>query len=193
MRTAIYARTNGTSEELFVCDLRQVGQNRGDTVVAVYTDDGRIDGKGKNAGWRQLLTDLYQFDQVMLADVGDLPGKTVKDLLAILRVLLDNGVSLAVPGQDIDTQNGSSPVLGLVEKYREAKLSQAIRNGQAKARQAGKRIGRPSIPACVRRRIEAALAEGGGIRPTARRFNVSPASVIAIRKEMAATSGTQAA
>jgi hypothetical protein len=53
--------------------------------------------------------------------------------------------------------------------------------------EAGKGIGRPIVPHCVRDRILAALAEGGGVRTTARRFNVSPASVINIRRAMTAS------
>jgi putative DNA-invertase from lambdoid prophage Rac len=193
-RTFIHLRLPGpvgTSEEL-IPDLRQIVQARGDTVVGVYTDDSRIDGKGKNAGWRRLLDELYRIDQIVLADVGDLPGRTVKDLLAILRTLMDHGVSLAVPSQDIDTQNGS--ILDLVTAYRRAKLSQAIKRGQDRAKAAGKKIGRPPIPACVRRQILAELAQNDcSIRGVARKYNVSPASVIAIRKAMAANSGTQAA
>jgi hypothetical protein len=51
---------------------------------------------------------------------------------------------------------------------------------------AGKRIGRPIVPGWVRERIQAALADGGGIRSTARTYNVSPASVINIRRTMMA-------
>jgi hypothetical protein len=38
----------------------------------------------------------------------------------------------------------------------------------------------------VRRRIVDALAQGGGIRPTAHKFGVAPASVVNIRRTMAA-------
>ena len=72
-------------------------------------------------------------------------------------------------------------LLDLVASYRRAKLSQAIRAGQQKAVAAGKKIGRPEVPAGVRARIQAALADGGGIRPVARRFGVSPSSVLNIR------------
>jgi DNA invertase Pin-like site-specific DNA recombinase len=182
-RTAIYLRAIGTLDELS-SDLRRIVEDRGDIVVATFVDNRLIEGKGKNVAWRRLLADLSQIDQIVLADVGDLPGKTVKDLLGILAALTDQSVSVLVPGPGIDTSTGPAAILALVAAYRRAKLSQAIKRGQDRARATGKRIGRPSIPAGVRRRILAALAEGGGVRPTGRKFNVSPASVMTIKQSM---------
>lgn len=195
-RAAIYVRLNssptGTHHEL-TDYLRQTVEERGDTVNSIYTDDANIIGKGKNAGWRQLLTDLETVEQIVLADVGDLPGRTVNDLLSLLTSLTATGVSMVVPSLSIDTAAGSDAILDLIAAYRAAKLSQAIRRGLEKARQEGRRIGRPPIPPGVRRRIAAALAQGGGVRPVARRFNVSPASVVVIRQEMQAIADQQAA
>jgi DNA invertase Pin-like site-specific DNA recombinase len=107
----------------------------------------------------------------------------VADLLKILGLLRDRGVTLHL--HNIGTGTTTSVVLDIVQEYRRAKLSHAIRAGQAKALAAGKRIGRPIVPHHVQERIWEALVEGGGVRPTARMFNVSPASVINIRRAMA--------
>jgi hypothetical protein len=93
--------------------------------------------------------------------------------------------SLTLHLHNIATGTTTSVVLDTVRDYRRAKLSHAIRNWQAKALAAGNRIGRPIVPRRVQERIWTALAEGGGVRPTARRFNVSPGSVINIRRAMA--------
>ena len=132
--------------------------------------------------WRRLLADLDRIDEIVLADAGHLPGRTVNDLLAILATLTEHGVSLSVPSQGIDTTTGSAAILDLIGAYRRAKRSQAIRQGQAKS---SKRNGRPPIPAGVQRQIAAALADGGGIRPTAKKFGVSPGSIMNIRRSMA--------
>jgi DNA invertase Pin-like site-specific DNA recombinase len=85
----------------------------------------------------------------------------------------------------IDTATAPAvTMLDIIAAYRRAKLSAAIKSGQAKALAAGKRIGRPEVPECVRRRIQAALLGGAGIRPAARRFNVSGGTVINIRRSM---------
>ncbi len=136
------------------------------------------------------MADLDRIDQIMLADAGDLPGKTVNDLLATLATLTVHGVSVVVPSLGIDTGSGSSAILGLIGAYRRAKRSQAIRQGQANS---SKRIGRPPVPVGLRRRILADLAAGAGIRPTANKHCVSAGYVAAAKKTMAVTADRLAA
>jgi DNA invertase Pin-like site-specific DNA recombinase len=170
--------------------IRRTMEDRGDSVVASYLDGARITGRGKYAEWTRLLADLDAVDQVALTHAGDIPGKTVNDLLKILGILRDRGVGIYVHTEQIDTASSGFALLDLIRACRRAKLSQAIRNGQAKAVAAGKRIGRPRVPRAIASRIQAALTEGGGIRSTARMYNVSPASVINIRRARMATQCT---
>jgi DNA invertase Pin-like site-specific DNA recombinase len=192
----IYTRSRtdpaGTGPEL-VSDLRRAVDDRDDIVVATFVDDGQITGRGKYAGWRKLLAGLDQVDQVIVGGAGDLPGRTVQDLLKILGTFRDHGVTLFVRSEKIDTSGTGFVLLDLIAAYRRAKLSAAIRDGQARALAVGKRIGRPAIPYCIMTRVKASLLAGNGIRPTARRFAVSPASVINIRRAMVPTSGVEAA
>ena len=181
-----YASQAGTDQEL-IGNLIKVVDDRGDILAGTYIDDGLLTGKGKNVGWRALLADLDDIDQIVLSDPGDLPGRTVGDLLGVLATLTAHGVSLSLPSQDIDTSTGTVAILDLLRRYRASKLSQAIRAGQQKARQQGRHIGRPAVPELVRRRIAADLARGAETRPTARRYNVSPATVVNIRQTVAAT------
>jgi DNA invertase Pin-like site-specific DNA recombinase len=180
-RAAIYCRQAIPDTE-HLSTLRQAVEARGDTVAATFIDDGRIVGRGKYAGWNKLVSKLDEVDQIVVADAGDLLGRTVADLLKILDLLRDHGVGLFLHDERIDTSGSGFTVLDLISVYRRAKLSQAIRRGQAKAVAAGKRVGRPIVPHRVQDRIRAALAQGGGVRTTARRFNVSPATVINIRR-----------
>jgi hypothetical protein len=183
----IYVRSHLGTEAELLHDLRQTVEDRGDTVIGTFADDGRIAGRGKYAGWRDLLGRLDAVDQVIVGSAGDLPGRTVNDLLKILDRLRAHDVALRLHGEQIDTGDTSFALLAIIEAYRRAKLSQAIKTGQAKALAAGKRIGRPTIPKVVVTRIQASLANGGGIRSTARKFNVSPASIINIRRTMNAS------
>jgi DNA invertase Pin-like site-specific DNA recombinase len=153
-------------------------------VVSTFQDDAGITGRGKYSGWHLLIASLDTLDQIVVANAGDLPGRTVADLLKILHLLRDRGVTLHL--HNIETGATTTVMLDIVQEYRRAKLSAAIRTGLAKALAAGKRIGRPAMPSRVRVRIQTALAGGDGIRATARRFNVSPASVINIRRGMVA-------
>jgi DNA invertase Pin-like site-specific DNA recombinase len=178
---AIYARLMGTEPEL-LSDYRQTVENCGDTVAATYFNDARITGQGKHAGWRNLLANLDAVDQIALSSVRDIPGKTVADLLKILAILRDHGVVLHLC--NLDTGSTTCEVLDIIAAFSQLKLSEAIRAGQAKAMAAGKRVGRPIVPYRIQERVRSALTEGSGIRPTAREFGVSPASVINIRRAM---------
>ena len=174
----------GTFDEL-ASSLRRSVEERGDVVVGTFSDH---DAHGRRkAGWKALLANLDDADQIAMASAGDLPGRTVNDLLRLLGTLRDHGVGLFLLTENIDTASGSAAVLDLIGAYRSAKLSTAIRRGQERARAAGKIIGRPAIPQGVLVRIRASLASGGGIRPTAKKFGVSPASVVNIRRSMTQT------
>jgi DNA invertase Pin-like site-specific DNA recombinase len=162
-------------------------------VVGVFADKDVPGCRGRKSGWNCLLAGLDGLDQIAMASAGDIPAKTVKDLLRLLETLRDHGVGLRLVAENIDTEHGSTlTVLEIIEAFRRAKLSRNIREGQAKARAAGKVIGRPEVPAIIRHRIQASVTSGGGVRPTARRFNVSPATVINIRRSMAQISAEAA-
>ena len=171
--------------------LRQAVQDRGDTVVGTYVDYGaEVRLRQRNVGWKSILASLDGVDQVAVLSAGDLPGRTVKDLLRLLGTLRDHGVSLYLHDEEIDTDNGSTAFLDLIAAYRAVMLSKAIRRGQAKC---GKRIGRPAIPPNILARIQACLAAGGGIRSTAKKFGVSPGSIVNIRRSIIAGIDKQAA
>ena len=163
---------------------------RGDIVVATFPDDSTARrGRGRRSGWKTLLRSLDGLDLVAVGSAADLPGRTVTDLLRLLETLRDHGVGLLMVAEGIDTRTGSNAFLDLIAAYRAAKLSQAIRAGQARC---GKRIGRPEVPEIVRRRIEAAIVDGAGVRATARRFAVSGGTVINIRRSMTIHAGVGA-
>src|SRR5271166_3734400 len=161
-RVIIYARWHagraGTEADL-LRDVRQAIEDRGDVVVSAFVDDGRIIGRGKYAGWNALIASLGGVDQVMLAAAADIPGRTVNDLFKILAGFRDHSVSVHLHREGIDTGSGSAfTMLEIVAAYRAAKVSAAIRAGQARALAAGRRIGRPAIPPRLRTCIKACLA-----------------------------------
>jgi len=174
-------------------DLRQAVARRGGVVVATFIDDDYATVQTRNAQWRALLTRLYVIDQVIVASASDLPGRSIKDMLKVLTTLRDHGVGLYIHDGDFDSSAGSPlALLEVVEAHRQARLSRAIRIGQARCVAAGKVIGRPRIRAGIVTRIQSCLAEGAGLRSTARKFNVSPASVVNIRRSATAGLDKQA-
>jgi DNA invertase Pin-like site-specific DNA recombinase len=163
VRTLIYVRQssepNGTEAEL----LRKSVEGRGDTVIASFADDPAIVGRGKNAGWNAMFSDLDNIDQIVVGCAGDLPGTKVQHLLAILLILQDRSVGLRLNHENIDTGVGTTATLDLIDAYRAVKLSEAIRHGISWARVAGKVIGRPAVPDHVRRRVMADLAQARAV------------------------------
>src|SRR5579862_7733444 len=110
MRTFIYTRqTSGQAEAL--ASVRAATESRGDLVITTFTDDPAILGKGKFGGWRAMITRLGEVDLVVVGSAGDLPGRTVKDLLKILDQLRHHDVELRVHRGEINTSDGTAAIL----------------------------------------------------------------------------------
>ena len=131
-QTLIYHRQAIPDTEQ-LSSLRHTVEARGDMVVATFVDDGRIVGRGKYAGWNPLVSKLDDVDQVVVANAGDLPGRTVPDLLKLLATFRDRDVVLYIYSLQVDTAGANVDLLDLITAYRTAKLSAAIKAGQAKA------------------------------------------------------------
>src|SRR5271157_3458023 len=110
---AIYPRQNGTEPEPLHALWQTVG-NRGGTVVSTYLDDAQITGRGKYSGWRNLLAHLDGVEQVALSTAGDIPGRTVADLLKVLATLRDHGVGLYLHDEQIDTGSTTFALLDII-------------------------------------------------------------------------------
>jgi DNA invertase Pin-like site-specific DNA recombinase len=130
MRIILYTRQASVQSGREIELLRRTIESRGDTLISVATDDPAIVGRGKYAGWRAVVSELAQIDQVVVGSVSDLPGKSATDLLKILATLCNHGVSLSSSRDGIDTGSGSIAVLDLIAAYRAAKRSEAIKAGQ---------------------------------------------------------------
>jgi hypothetical protein len=88
-RTAIYTRTSGGLKQ----DLRQKIEAGGNIVVDVFADH-EIAGQSRRShtGRNRLLAALDGIDQIAMASAGDIPAKTVGDLLRLLGILRDHAL-----------------------------------------------------------------------------------------------------
>ena len=178
-RIAIFAGKTTDADQL-----AKIVGDRGGQVVGVY----RVGHHG--AGWKALLGHLDAVDTVAIEDIHDLIGpiRSLNELLSALARLHDESVSLFVARSRIDTQaRSAADLLALMIAFKQAKRSKAIRQGQERAVAAGRKVGRPEVRPKLRQRIADAVAAGGGIRPTAKRFGVSPGTVINISRSTLAT------
>jgi DNA invertase Pin-like site-specific DNA recombinase len=185
-RAAVYLRvstldqTTANQER----ELRQIAGRSGLEIVKVYKDHGVSGAKGrdKRPQFDALLNDATkrQFDVVMAWSVDRL-GRSLQDLCAFLSEIHSLGIDLFLHQQGIDTRTPAGKALfgmmGVFAEFERAMIQERVRAGLARAKDAGKRLGRPPLPKEKEDAIRTALAGGLSVRKTAAKFNVNPSTV----------------
>jgi DNA invertase Pin-like site-specific DNA recombinase len=184
-RVAFYLRvsTGEQSTENQRRELEAVARQRGWEVVAIYEDQGISGAKGRDRRPQldRMLKDAVRgrFD-ILAAWAVDRLGRSLQDLVATLGELRAAGVDLFLHQQAIDTTTPSGRamfgMLGVFAEFERAMIQERVRAGLARARAAGRRLGRPRVQA-DEEGIRKAVAGGLSIRRTAKRFGVSAAKV----------------
>ncbi|MGK7867199.1 recombinase family protein, partial [Falsiroseomonas sp. E2-1-a20] len=155
-------------------------------------------GRDKRPGLDALLKGVTrgQYDTVASWSVCRL-GRSLPDLLGVLGELQTPGVDLYLHQQAIDTGTPAGRMLfgmlGVFAEFERSMIRDRVMAGLDRARSANKRLGRPPMPPIRIERIRQAIADGRGVRETARALKVSAAKVSAVRREMASTAGPVAA
>ena len=166
------------------------------TIVAVHRDEGVSGAKGrdKRPGLDAMLKGVTrgEYDVVAAWSVCRL-GRSLPDLLGLLGELQARGVDLFLHQQALDTATPAGRMLfgmlGLFGEFERSMVRERVMAGLHRARFVeGKRLGRPPMPEIKVEKVRRALAEGRGIRETARMLKVSPAKVTEIRRAMATSS-----
>jgi DNA invertase Pin-like site-specific DNA recombinase len=193
-RVAFYLRvsTGEQSTENQRRELEAVARQRGWEVVAIYEDQGISGAKGRDRRPQldRMLKDAVRgrFD-VLAAWAVDRLGRSLQDLVATLGELHAAGVDLFLHQQAIDTTTPSGRamfgMLGVFAEFERSMIQERVRAGLARARAAGRRLGRPRVQA-DEDGIRQAVAGGLSIRRTAQRFGVSPAKVQRVLSDEAA-------
>jgi DNA invertase Pin-like site-specific DNA recombinase len=168
-------------------ELREVADRAGWQITKVYKDHGVSGAKGrdKRPAFDALCRDATQrnFDVVMAWSVDRL-GRSLQDLVAFLSELHSLKIDLFLKVQGIDTTTPSGKamfqMLGVFGEFERSMIQERVRAGLKRAREQGKRLGRPRIAADLEKRILAALNKPGrteGVRKIAARFGVDPSTV----------------
>jgi DNA invertase Pin-like site-specific DNA recombinase len=194
-RAAIYVRvsTDRQTVENQLRELRQIAERRGWEVVTEYHDAGISGAKGRDdrPGLDEMLKDAQKrrFD-VAMAWAIDRLGRSLIDLLGTIQALEACGVDLYLDQQSIDTTTPAGRLMfqitGAFAEFERSMIRQRVRAGLKRAKEAGKRLGRPRIPAELQKRIQGQLRAGRGMLAIARDLGAGTGTVQRIAREMKA-------
>jgi DNA invertase Pin-like site-specific DNA recombinase len=175
-------------------ELREIASRMGCEIVKVYKDHGISGARGRNGrpAFDALCRDATkrQFDMIMAWSVDRL-GRSLQDLVGFLSELHALDIDLFLHQQGIDTTTPSGKamfqMMGVFAEFERAMIQERVRAGLARAKDEGKRLGRPPIPVEVEARIRAALRGGLSIRKTAAKFGVDPSTIQRIKRPFEAS------
>jgi DNA invertase Pin-like site-specific DNA recombinase len=168
-------------------ELREVATRMGCEIVKVYKDHGISGAKGrdKRPAFNSLIRDAAQrkFDMVMAWSVDRL-GRSLQDLVSFLSELHALHIDLFLRQQGLDTTTPAGKamfqMMGVFAEFERSMIQERVRAGLRRAKDEGKQLGRPRIPAELEARILGALKAPDrteGVRKIAARFGVDPSTV----------------
>jgi DNA invertase Pin-like site-specific DNA recombinase len=178
-------------------ELREVASRMGCEIARVYKDHGISGAKGRDRRpeFDRLLRDAAQrkFDMVMAWSVDRL-GRSLQDLVSFLSELHALRIDLFLHQQGLDTTTPAGKamfqMMGVFAEFERAMIAERVRVGLRRAKDEGKRLGRPRIAPELEKRILAALRapnRSEGVRKIAARFGVDPSTVQRISRPFDAT------
>jgi len=169
-------------------ELRQVAERAGWEVVKIYKDHGISGSKGRDK--RPAFDALHkaatrrEIDIVMAWSVDRL-GRSLQDLVAFLSEIHAAGVDLFLHQQGLDTTTPAGKALfqmmGVFAEFERSMIQERVRAGLRRAKDDGKKLGRPRIAPQLEERILAALKAGETVRGVADKFDVNPSTVQRIK------------
>jgi DNA invertase Pin-like site-specific DNA recombinase len=194
-RIALYERVS-TAEQTVENQHRElvaIAERHGWRVVATFVDHGISGAKGreKRPAYDRLRLGIArrEFDLVAAWSVDRL-GRSLQDLVGFLDELHAKRVDLYLHQQGIDTTTPAGramfQVMGVFAEFERAMIQERVKAGLARARAAGKRLGRPPLAPEKERQVRDQLAAGVGIGKIARALGVGISAVQRIKAAAAA-------
>ena len=191
-RVAIYLRVS-TSEQTTDNqrrELQAVAVRHGWTVVAVFEDAGISGAKGRDErpGLDAMMKAVGRREVDMVAAWSvDRLGRSLIDLLDLLRELHAKGVDLFLHQQGLDTSTPSGramfQMMGVFAEFERAMIRERVLAGIARARDQGTRLGRRRLEDTDAKKVAAirqARQRGTGIRRIARDLGVGVGTVLRV-------------
>jgi DNA invertase Pin-like site-specific DNA recombinase len=192
MKTAaIYARvsTNGQTTDNQIRELRKVAKRHGWKVAAEYIDHGVSGAKGRDQrpALDKLLKAANRRDySIIMAWSVDRLGRSLRHLVGFLDEIHAKGVDLYLHQQNIDTSTPSGKAMfqmaGVFAEFERSMIQERVRAGLELAREQGKVLGRPKVPARTESLIRQKRKQDMGILKIAREVGVGTSVVQRVLK-----------
>ena len=173
--------------------LNEVAQRSGWTIVHTFADEGISGAKGrdKRPGYDALLTTIARREvDIVAAWSVDRLGRSLPDLVGFLSEIQARGCDLYLHQQAIDTSTPSGRMLfQMLGVFAEFERSMIVARVRAGLQRTTKRLGRPPMPEEKVEAIRTMLAQGLGVRETARRTGAGTATVQRLKRAMTVGDG----
>src|ERR1700731_2073962 len=191
-RVAIYLRvsTDSQTTDNQRRELQAVAKRSGWHVVKIYEDAGISGAKGrdKRPGLDAMMkaVNAREFDMVAAWSVDRL-GRSLTDLLSILRELQEKGVDLFLHQQGLDTSTTAGKamfqMLGVFAEFERGIIRERVNAGLARARAKGIKLGRRRAEPAGEARILELKAGGDGILKIGRKLGIGTSVVQRVIKQ----------
>ena len=183
MKVAIYARvsTDDQTTENQVFELKKVANRMGWTITAVYADT--ISGaKAKRPELDKLLKSAMRKEiDVIMAWSVDRLGRSLQHLITLLSDIQSKDVDLYLHQQGIDTTTPSGKMMfqmcGVFAEFERAMIQERVKAGLKRAKEQGKRLGRPPVPPIQIEKMKRMREEGMTLTAIAKKAGVSVGKV----------------
>jgi len=185
-RVGLYLRvsTTGQTVENQRLDLSRVAEQRGWQIIGEYIDHGVSGSKGrdKRPAFKRLTKDCAagKLDMVAAWSI-DRIGRSLGHLVEFMEELKQQGVGLYLDKQNVDSSTAAGKAMlsmcGVFAEFERSIIVERIHAGLARARAAGKTLGRPPVNDKTEDKIRKMLAEGNGKLKIARTLRVGVSTV----------------
>lgn len=190
MKTAIYCRvsTDKQSHDSQLLELRAYCQRRGWADVVEYSDTvtgSKFSRRGLDALFAEVRKGKVQ--RVVVFKLDRL-GRSLAHLAQLIAELTANGTALVCTSQGIDTSDSNPAgrlqlgVLMAVAEFEREIIRERVQAGLAAARARGAKLGRPETLGEHRAAVAGLLAQGKGVRETARELGLPVSSTYKLVK-----------
>jgi len=186
---AIYARVSLPSQHIStqLLPLRELAVKRGFRVVAEYQDNGFSGAKARRPGLDALMLDARRrrFSVVLVAAF-DRIARSTRHFLQVLDELDTLGIEFISAREAIDTRGPMGrlflTLIGSIAELEGALMRERIRQGMARRRLEGFRLGRAPLNVDRGAIVQDRLS-GMSLTETAKKYGVSRASVVRFVRE----------